>query len=217
MAKLAEGTETPREEKRRWRTDRVVALLIFARYGVPLLDGAATDATASLAPFWVPPEVDSLLPAPWAARAHTDLDVKSPRLLTPAPLTWLNPPWGSGSFGTGAWVDRALEERAQKRIGRLLLLVPEATDTIWWWKAARVATEAVSLGRIAYLRPNGDRVGSPPQGSTLFVIDPASPNSLSALVEAARPRVSLVKWDAPRLAQRQAAKLPRPSQGPHVR
>jgi len=213
--------QTPLDEKRCWRTDRVVANLLFIRYGAPLLDAAATDASVALAPCWIPPETDALSPEPWWDRASgreagawpTPDSRWSPSW---TPSVWLNPPWGTGKTGTGAWVDRALRELVAKRVSRILLLVPEATDTAWWWFAAERASEVVSLGRIAYCRPSGERISSPPQGSTLFVLDaPAftpSPDSVFRPEGATSPpelrRVrSFIAWDLPRRSQQVAARL----------
>jgi hypothetical protein len=213
--------QTPLDEKRCWRTDRLVANHLFARYGVPLLDAAATNADVALAPCWIPPETDALRPEPWWDRASGRDATSWP---TPearwnaswTPSVWLNPPWGTGKTGTPAWIDRALLELDAHRVSRILLLVPEATDTAWWWKAAERATEVVSLGRIAYCRPSGERISAPPQGSTLFVLDPPartpSPDSLLRPEGATSPpelrRVrSFVAWDLPRRGQQLAARL----------
>ena len=216
--------QTPVDEKRCWRTDRVVANMIFARYGFPLLDAAATDREVSLAPTWLSPSEDGLALDPWWDRAlgrETGWPMPGARW-NPSwtPIAWLNPPWGSGKLGTGAWVDRALLEVADARVSRLLLLLPEATDTAWWWRAATASTEVVSLGRIAYCRPSGERIGAPPQGSTLFVLDAPTASPEEGRPEGASTssendgflRVrAFSAWSAPRHAQQLAARLARAS------
>jgi hypothetical protein len=216
--------QTPADEKRCWRTDRIVAHLIFSRYGIPMLDAAATDGEVALAPAWISPSEDGLDPAPWWDRAcgremgrWPCPDARwNPRW---TPLVWLNPPWGTGKLGTGAWVDRALLELREQRVSRVLLLLPEATDTAWWWRAATASTEVVSLGRIAYCRPSGDRIGAPPQGSTLFVLDAptASPaqdlrpeGASSSILSDGFSRIrSFSAWPVPRRAQQLAARVQR--------
>ena len=215
--------QTPTDEKRCWRTDRIVATMIFARYGFPLLDAAATNHAVSLAPTWLSPEQDGLAPGPWWDRA---LGREASSWPAPesrwnpswTPSAWLNPPWGTGKLGTGAWVDRALLEVDEARVSRLLLLLPEATDTAWWWRAATASTEVVSLGRIAYCRPSGERIGAPPQGSTLFVLDANTASPKERRPEGASTpsepdgflRVrAFSAWSVPRRAQQLAAKLAR--------
>lgn len=159
MSRLPESSQTEESVKRRWRTPPALVAAIVARYGSIDTDAAATQGEEIADVFEIiTPEADALDPRPWRTVAQA--------------VVFLNPPWGREPRGTATWVRRALEELDRGRIRLLLLLVPECTDTTWWWTAAGRADEVLSLGRVAYCRPDGTPGPQPPQGSTLFVIRP---------------------------------------------
>ncbi len=166
MGRLHGGSATGAADKTLWRTPPGLVRAVFERHGFPEIDAAATDRSVALGTDgWLSPKEDALDPRPWASRArYTGAKPAGP------PLAWLNPPWSAEPRGTGTWVRRALSECRQLRVRGVLLLVPEAPDTHWWWEAANVASVVYSLGRVRYLRPSGEEGPVPPQGSTLFVV-----------------------------------------------
>lgn len=174
-------TRTPKRERVLWRTHPRLAAAAFERFGAADLDAAATDASVALAPAWIDKRRNALDLRPWAEAARRRGAPSLPAL----PRAWLNPPWSSGKTGTGAWCDRALFEWRERRLSSLLLLVPEAVDTDWWWRVAPWASVVISLGRVPYLRPSGELLDAPPQGSTLFAFD-GEPFE--------RPTVTLERW-----------------------
>lgn len=167
--KLPGGSDTPSTEKTLWRTPPALALAIFGAYGAPDLDAAATDGSVSLGGNgWLSPAEDGLDPRPWWERRRKASEWLP---LTDRPVAWLNPPCGGGRTGTGAWSRRALCELP--RLHQLYMLVPECTDTNWWWSLASYPGALVlSLGRVAYNRPDGTPGQIPPQGSSLFLLRP---------------------------------------------
>lgn len=160
-------SRTPKRLRCFWRTHPALAAAAFERFGAVHLDAAATDARVALAPAWIDKRRNALDLRPWAEAARR----RGAPPLPARPRAWLNPPWSAGKLGTGAWCDRALYEYKDGRLSGLLLLVPEAVDTDWWWRVAPWASTVISLGRVPYLLPSGELLDAPPQGSTLFAFD----------------------------------------------
>ena len=171
MSTLFEGLAPEREEKRCWRTPPAFLVAVGERYGRIDLDAAAENAIVAVAPRFLSPVDDALGDGAWAERFAPGATGVS---------AWLNPPYGRDTAtipGIGRWIDRAVAEVRGGRLSRLLLLVPEVPDTRWWWTAASVADEILSVGRISFLRPDGTPgpTGAP-QGYSLFVLRDREPS-----------------------------------------
>ena len=168
---------TPVGEKTLWRTPRELLDAVEARYGELHLDCAASHG-AEVCEQYLSPAFDALGAAPgrW-----TDIAAGASRVA--APRLWLNPPWGAGI--TKRWVDRAVAELPHGPQA-IFLLVPHS-DAAWWWWGAQHASEVLHLGRVAFLRPNGEQCGQARDWHDLMVLrDHAGWGA---------PRVLLQKWD----------------------
>ena len=162
-----QASNTPVAEKTLWRTPRELIDAVERRYGAIDLDAAATDEHASVGMHHINPEQDALKAQPWSIY----MDRRTPVGRT---LVWLNSPWGPGI--TKKWVERAVREvtdtdRMLHRPRAILLLTPH-TDAAWWWWAAEHAAETLHLGRVPFLRPNGEQCGSPRDWHDLHVLRP---------------------------------------------
>ena len=157
-------TETDPNDRTLWRTPPVLvaAVLDRLRSGRPFdLDAAAAGPETAHGFRCLTPAEDALAPGAWGPRCFPK---DAPGELRSA---WLNPPFGRGGV-TARWTDRAIVEA--DGLALLCVLVPEATDTGWWRRLYARADEALSLGRVPFLRPDGSPGDSPPQGYSLMVL-----------------------------------------------
>jgi ParB family chromosome partitioning protein len=84
---------------------------------------------------------------------------------------FLNPPYSRGL--TGKFVNKLLEELASGNTTAAILLVNNCADTAWFRKAARAAAViCFPQGRIKFLKPDGNKLGSPPRGQALLYFGP---------------------------------------------
>jgi phage N-6-adenine-methyltransferase len=84
---------------------------------------------------------------------------------------FLNPPYSRGL--PDKFVDKLLQELAAGRTTAAILLVNNCADTRWFRKAARAASSVCfTHGRIKFLRPDGEKAGSPAQGQVLMYFGP---------------------------------------------
>lgn len=85
--------------------------------------------------------------------------------------TFLNPPFSRGKIG--AFIDKLLVELQSGRVREAILLVNNCADTAWFGKAARAAALiCFTRGRIRFIKPDGKKLGSPPQGQAFFYFGP---------------------------------------------
>ena len=171
MSILPANPSTPAHERTLWRTPRALVCAARARWldgQAFALDCAATDETVSVGTRHLSPADDALADGGWMVRAYGDNVKRS---------GWLNSPYGRGGL-TGRWTDRAIVEADGCSL--LAVLVPEATDTGWWRRLYARADEALSCGRVPFLRPDGTPGDSPPQGYTLFALRPLCDATLGA-------------------------------------
>lgn len=161
MATLRNRSKTPPGEKNRWRTPPERFAYANARYG-PFIIDAAADATNHLLPLWYGPD-SPLGPGAEDALSFAWGDVQ-PR--DDRPKLWCNPPYDN----TAAWVAHAAGEAEQGR-AQTTLLIPATTDVRWFhqfvWEdiGARPRVIVEFLGRISFIRPNGEPSNAPVIGS----------------------------------------------------
>jgi phage N-6-adenine-methyltransferase len=94
-------------------------------------------------------------------------------------VVWCNPPYSN----LRAWVEKALDEAQKDHCELLAMLVPAATDTMWFHRLVEAASVTLLLkGRVAFLKD-----GVPQKGNT----------TASAVVLFAKGQVSgeLLLWD----------------------
>lgn len=125
-------------------------------YGEFEVDAAANEENHK-APIWYGPGgvFEDAIARPWLNKRH-----------------WLNPPYGRD---IGLWITKTVVQCA--RLGhdtKCALLVPNSTETDWWFQAANAATHIRAIkNRISFIDP---RTGFPmdgnPAGSTLFWFGP---------------------------------------------
>ena len=160
-----DNSKTPVAEKTLWRTPRELIEAVEDRFGGLSLDAAATDEYVSVAPHHISPDDNALGVHPWTAFCP-----HAPKRT----LVWLNSPWGRQV--TERWVDRAIQEIAhpdnRKTRPRAILLLTPHSDASWWWRAAEHSSETLHLGRVAFLRPNGEQCGSARDWHDLHVLRP---------------------------------------------
>lgn len=190
MSATLYASSTPTAEKTLWRTPPALVAAVVARFGPLHVDASASPGMAIggvLAQ--ITPAADALAPRSWSSYAPIR-----------RPAIWLNPPWAGGGI-TKQWAARALTE-VDRGCSRLFVLVPEATDSAWWWTLAARSLVVYSLGRVGYMRPGGEIAARPGHGSSLFYLLPGgSAEAQAALVPwrdwqtaaPARPRFSVVR------------------------
>lgn len=79
-----------------------------------------------------------------------------------------NPPFSMKT----EFLDKAVAEVMRKEVGTIFFVTPDGTDTKSWWHEyiAEYANYIwFSYGRISYLRPDGEEVGSPTFGTAISV------------------------------------------------
>lgn len=163
--------------KRRWQTPRWFIALLEQELGRFVLDACA-DASNAVAPAWIDRAEDCLL-TEWGPGTGDG-------------WIWVNCPYGvkAGACppycqkdhvhhaypfpGTGAFVDRAIQQAASHRL-RVAMLLESATDTGWWRKAHAAACETRLLPRVACCNEQGEPMGAPGGGSTLFLLNGRRP------------------------------------------
>lgn len=164
--------------KRRWRTPRWFIQLLREEIGPFALDAAA-DAENAHAPVWISRDQDTLV-TEWAP-------------LAAGGLVWYNPPYGARAQrcpegckdekhthrtydfpGTGAFVERALQQSRDHKL-RVLMLLESATDAGWWRQTHAVASVALLLPRMAFEDENGVPMGNPAGSNTLFILGDGPP------------------------------------------
>ncbi len=77
---------------------------------------------------------------------------------------WLNPPYRC----LIQWVEKAIEE--QKKGLRIVMLLPNDTDTRWFHMLMKRAEIYVTKGRVQFIDPEGNRRKSPRQGHIIAVL-----------------------------------------------
>lgn len=159
MATLRNRSKTPPGEKNRWRTPPERFAYANARYG-PFAIDAAADATNHLLPIWYGPDSplgashEDALAIPWNAVGDEALRI------------FCNPPYDN----TAAWVEHAAGEAEAGR-AQTTLLVPATTGVRWFqrfvWEdiSERPRVIVEFLGRISFIRPNGEPSNAPVIGS----------------------------------------------------
>lgn len=190
MSATLYASATPTAEKTLWRTPLALVSAVVARFGPLHLDASASVGMAIPGVLaHITPAADALAPRSWSSYAPIR-----------RPAIWLNPPWAGGGV-TGRWAARAVHE-VDRGCARLFVLVPEATDSAWWWTLAARSVVVYSLGRVGYIRPSGEVAARPGHGSSLFYLLPGgSVEQQAALVpwrdwqavNPARPRFSVVR------------------------
>jgi hypothetical protein len=70
------------------------------------------------------------------------------------------------------FLEKAVNESSRKEVGTIFVVTPDCTDTKTIWHE-HIAPDAnyvwFSYGRISYLRPDGEKVGSPTFGTAISV------------------------------------------------
>jgi phage N-6-adenine-methyltransferase len=80
---------------------------------------------------------------------------------------WLNPPYSKGLIGR--FTDKLVSEYISGNVTEAILLVNDSTDTKWFHKAADgCAVVCFTKGRVSFLTPSGEQVGSPAMGNAFF-------------------------------------------------
>lgn len=81
---------------------------------------------------------------------------------------FLNPPFSMKV----EFLEVVVEKMLKPDVGTIFVVTPDGTDTLSWWHDF-IAEEAnyiwFSRGRISYLRPDGEEVGSPTFGTAISV------------------------------------------------
>lgn len=103
-------------------------------------------------------------------------------------VVFVNPPYSD----IRPWVLKAIREVENGRAHRVVMLVPAATDTIWWWDAWKAARGVWFLRpRLRFIK-DGKRMGSPAFGSALLIFGaPAGVDGWTPPLD-----VRLVDWRA---------------------
>ena len=84
---------------------------------------------------------------------------------------FLNPPYSQPLIGL--FVDKLLAELASGRTVAAIMLVNNCADTRWFRKAARAASMiCFPQARVKFLKPDGNKLGSPPRGQALLYFGP---------------------------------------------
>jgi phage N-6-adenine-methyltransferase len=124
------------------------------------LDVCATEETKKASMYYTPE--DDGLSLPWR---H---------------IVFCNPPYSE----MGKWVEKALEERKQYYCWLLAMLVPAATDTMWFHRLVEAASVTLLLkGRVAFLKD-----GVPQKGNT-------TASAVVVFAKGSPARGELVLWD----------------------
>ncbi|MHB8107658.1 MAG: DNA N-6-adenine-methyltransferase [Candidatus Cryosericum sp.] len=113
---MTEPAQNKGRSKQTYCTPSDFFAAVVARWGSPVVDLAASQEN-TVAPVFVSEQRDSLDPSvDWPG-------------LTGAGLAWLNPPFGNLS----PWAAKCrLAARSGNLKGRILMLVPSSTGTVWW-------------------------------------------------------------------------------------
>ena len=73
----------------------------------------------------------------------------------------------------GLFVDKLLGELASGHTVAAIMLVNNCADTRWFRKAARAASMiCFPQARVKFLKPDGNKLGSPPRGQALLYFGP---------------------------------------------
>jgi len=130
-------------------------------YGEFEVDAAANEENHK-APIWYGPGgfFEDAIEGAWLNKRH-----------------WLNPPYGRD---IGLWIVKTIAQTGGA--AHCALLVPNSTETDWWFQAANMATHVRLIkNRIPFIDP---RTGLPmdgnPAGSTLFWFGPAMVRELGS-------------------------------------
>ena len=84
---------------------------------------------------------------------------------------FLNPPYSRRLIEF--FVDKLLVELASGRTVAAIMLVNNCADTRWFRKAARAASMiCFPQARVKFLKPDGNKLGSPPRGQALLYFGP---------------------------------------------
>jgi hypothetical protein len=77
-------------------------------------------------------------------------------------FVWMNPPF-SGRNGKDLWLSKLIEH------GSGIALMPDRTSAPWWTAAARKSDSILFVtGKIKFINADGEVMGSPSNGTTLF-------------------------------------------------
>jgi phage N-6-adenine-methyltransferase len=130
-----------------WATPPEFVAKLEAEFGKFDLDPCATDATAKADQYFTREEDG--LQQPWFGSV------------------FVNPPYSHPE----PWIVKAIREVGEGRATRVLLLLPNATDTEWFHgHVLRCCKVRFLRGRIAFLGPEGRPIGSPRAGNVLALV-----------------------------------------------
>jgi len=95
-------------------------------------------------------------------------------------MTWygnvfVNPPYSN----IMPWVEKAISELYSGGVGKIVMLVPAATDTAWFRAAFRHATDVIFLWPRVRFFKDGKQMGSPAFGSVVFAFYSGSSRDVS--------------------------------------
>lgn len=141
--------KTTTKTRDNWRTPKRIFDYWHSRFNFDL-DAAADVNNALCQNFFT--EQNSALKADWP---HDS-------------TVWCNPPYSI------SWAFALAALRHRFTCKNIVLLVPSATDTMYWRSVAREADEIwISAGRIGFVDPDsGETKNGNPIGSTIFVLSP---------------------------------------------
>jgi phage N-6-adenine-methyltransferase len=130
-----------------WATPPTFITALEREFGPFDLDPCATDQTASADRYYTIAEDG--LQQPWEGQV------------------FVNPPYSNPA----PWIAKAITEVGAGRARRVLLLLPNATDTEWFHAdVLRCCRVRFLRGRISFLGPEGRPVGSPRSGNLLALL-----------------------------------------------